>query len=99
MDALRLQALTALEHFIGDPVIVLKGLLLARLYVFAAHEGIRTSVLRYEEPVAQLWAVPSYSSSWHAGETYTHLTRYPKLLCACNSSNRLSDKARSGLSA
>jgi hypothetical protein len=37
--------------------------------------------------VAQLWAVPSYSSSWHAGETYTHLTRYPKLLCACNSSN------------
>jgi hypothetical protein len=47
-------------------MVVLKGLLLARLYVFAAHEGLWTSVLRYDEPVPQIHAVPSYPSSWHA---------------------------------
>jgi hypothetical protein len=30
-----------------------------------AHEGLWTSVLRYDEPVAQIRAVPSYPSSWH----------------------------------
>src|SRR5215212_7440855 len=68
MDTLRFQALRAFEHLIGDPIVVLESLLLACLYVFAAHKGLWTSIVRYDEPVPQIRAVPSYPSSWHANK-------------------------------
>src|SRR5918912_3016645 len=66
-----------MEHFIGDPIVVLKRLLLGRLYVLAGHEEVWASVLRYDEPVAQLCAVPSYPSSWHDDKPNTRWRGVP----------------------
>ncbi len=43
---------------------MLKRLLLAHLYILVAPEEVWASVLRQDEPVAQIRAVPSYPSPW-----------------------------------
>src|SRR5918998_5093939 len=64
-DVPRLRSLRALDHLIGHPVVVLEVFLFARHYVLVTHEGLRGSVLRQNEAVAQVSAVPIYSSLCH----------------------------------
>jgi hypothetical protein len=64
-DVPRFRPLRALGHLIGHPVVVLEVFLLALHYTLTAHKGRLASVLRQDEAVSQVSAVPMYPSLYH----------------------------------